>query len=49
MDATTGKQIYVYKEHRLSVSVIAWSPNGKYVVSAEGNTEGQTVAKVWTA
>jgi len=48
-DATTGKQIYVYKEHHLSVSVIAWSPNGKYIVSAEGNTQGQMVAKVWTA
>ena len=49
MDATTGKQIYLYKGHHLSVSVIAWSPNGKYIVSAEGNTQGQMVAEVWTA
>jgi WD40 repeat protein len=49
MDAITGKQIYIYNGHHLSVSVIAWSPNGKYIVSAEGNTEGQMVAEVWTA
>jgi len=49
LDAATDKQIYVYKGHHLSVSVISWSPNGKYIVSAEGNTQGQMVAKVWTA
>ncbi len=49
MDATTGKQTYVYKGHHLPVSVITWSPNGKYIASAEGNTRGQMVAKVWTA
>jgi WD40 repeat protein len=48
-DVTTDKQIYVYNGHHLHVSVIAWSPNGKYLVSAEGNTQGQMVAEVWTA
>jgi WD40 repeat protein len=49
MDTTTNKQIYVYKGHSLSVSVITWSPNGQYIASAEGNTEGNMVAEVWTA
>ena len=49
IDAITGKQIYVYKGHHLPVSVITWSPNGKYIASAEGNTQGLMVAKVWTA
>jgi len=49
IDATTGKQVYVYKEHHLSVSVIVWSPDGKYIASAEGNSGSNTVAKVWTA
>lgn len=49
IDAITGKQIYVYKGHHLPVCVITWSPNGKYIASAEGNTQGLMVAKVWTA
>lgn len=49
LDVTTGKVIYVYKGHRLAVSLIAWSPNGNYIASAEGNSQGQMVAKVWTA
>ena len=47
MNAVSGKRIYVYAGHRLPVSVIAWSPNGEYIVSGEGNT--QMVAKVWIA
>ena len=49
MDTITGKQTYVYKGHHLSVSVIAWSPDGEYIASAEGNSQGEMVAKVWTA
>ena len=49
IDAITGKRIYVYKGHHLSISVITWSPDGKYIASAEGNTQGLMVAKVWTA
>jgi len=32
-----------------SDGVMAWSPNGKYIVSGEGNTQGNMVARVWTA
>jgi len=49
MNAVSGKRIYVYAGHRLPVSVIAWSPNGVYIVSGEGNTQGRMVAKVWVA
>jgi WD40 repeat protein len=49
MNVATGKQIYAYKNHHYNVSVIAWSPNGKYIVSGEGNTMGNLVAKVWVA
>ncbi|HLG79130.1 MAG TPA: WD40 repeat domain-containing protein, partial [Ktedonobacteraceae bacterium] len=49
LDAATGKQVYAYSEHQSLVTVIAWSPNGKYIVSGEGQTKGQSVAKVWTA
>lgn len=33
----------------LGIRGLAWSPNGKYIVSGEGNTQGNMVAKVWTA
>jgi WD40 repeat protein len=50
VDATSGKQIYVYKGHHLLISTIAWSPNGQYIASAEGNILGRPmVAEVWTA
>ncbi|MDQ2717218.1 MAG: hypothetical protein M3Z08_20140, partial [Chloroflexota bacterium] len=49
IDASSGQQIYVYKGHQLNISELAWSPDGKYIVSAEGQTSGDTVAKVWTA
>lgn len=49
MDVSTGEQTYAYKEHHLPISVITWSPDGKYIASAEGLTQGDMVAKVWTA
>lgn len=49
IDVLTGKQLFVYKGHHVNVSIMAWSPNGKYIVSGEGNASGSTVAKVWTA
>ncbi len=49
IDVNNHQQVYVYKQHSLNVGALAWSPNGKYIVSGEGNTQGNMVAKVWTA
>ncbi|MBA2286335.1 MAG: PD40 domain-containing protein [Ktedonobacteraceae bacterium] len=49
IDASSGQQVYVYKGHQQNISELAWSPDGKYIVSAEGQTSGDMVAKVWTA
>lgn len=49
LDAQSGQTVYVYRQHKSIVGALAWSPNGKYIVSGEGNTEGNMVARVWTA
>lgn len=49
IDASTSKLVYEYKQMDGQVATIAWSPNGKYIVSGEGNTQGTCVARVWTA
>ena len=46
-DAATGKLVKQYVD--TGTGAQAWSPDGKYIVSGEGNTVGQMVAKVWTA
>ena len=48
-DVNTRQRVYVYKQHHLNIGAVAWSPDGKYIVSGEGNTMGNMVAKVWTA
>jgi len=35
--ATTGKQVTVYTGHQSTINAIAWSPDGKFVVSADGD------------
>jgi len=62
MDASSGQQIYAYKAPPASVITqggpLAWSPDGKYIVSAQGGGMGFTngkmtpvpgVALVWVA
>lgn len=49
LDANSGQKVYTYTEHKRNVCQLAWSPDGKYIVSGEGQTEGDTVAKVWSA
>jgi WD40 repeat protein len=62
IDASSGKQIYAYKAPPASVIMdgepLAWSPDGKYIVSAQGGGMGFTdgkmtqvpgVAQVWVA
>lgn len=48
-DVNIHQQVYAYKQHHLNIGALAWSPDGKYIVSGEGNTMGNMVAKVWTA
>lgn len=49
IDASTGKLVYEYTQMDKQVSTLAWSPDGHYIVSGEGNTNGACVARVWTA
>lgn len=49
IDASSGSPVFTYTGHHLNIAQLAWSPNGKYIVSGEGQTEGDMVAKVWTA
>jgi WD40 repeat protein len=57
MDVATGKQVYAYKslKKKNNTSLVAWSPDGKYIVSDESNTQinqgiqESAVAHVWIA
>lgn len=49
LDTTAYQQVYAFSSHQHHVSVIAWSPNSKYIASGEGNTDRNMVAKVWIA
>jgi WD40 repeat protein len=49
IDASTGKLVYEYTQMDKQVSTLVWSPDGHYIVSGEGNTDGSCVARVWTA
>ena len=39
----------VYKYSGVIYPALDWSPDGRYIVSGEGNTQGNMVAKVWVA
>jgi WD40 repeat protein len=50
IDVQSGQLVFTYRGHSAQVDVcqLAWSPNGKYIVS--GECQGQTtVVRVWTA
>src|SRR5439155_941117 len=49
LGANSAQNVFTYTDNKLNVCQLAWSPNGKYIVSGEGQTEGNMVAKVWTA
>ncbi|QBD76160.1 hypothetical protein EPA93_09120 [Ktedonosporobacter rubrisoli] len=50
LDSKSGQTLYTYEGHKANVCQLAWSPNGNYIVSGEGQTEAkEMVAKVWTA
>jgi WD40 repeat protein len=49
IDASTGRLVYEYTQMDKQVSTLVWSPDGHYIVSGEGNTDGSCVARVWTA
>ena len=44
-DATNGKQLLTYKEHRGHVNALVWSPDSKYLVSASDDG----TARIWNA
>lgn len=48
INATTDKQVYVYKGQHALVGLIAWSPNGRYIASSEEKTDENMVVKVWS-
>jgi WD40 repeat protein len=50
IDASTDKLVYEYnKQTNVPVSILAWSPNGKYIASVEGDANENSVVRVWTA
>lgn len=48
-DVRANQIIFTYNGHHNRIACLAWSPNGKYIVSGEGETSGNMVAKVWKA
>lgn len=50
LNAQTGKTIYTFTRNPNEVRTLAWSPNGKYIVSATGPGEmGPVEIQVWIA
>jgi WD40 repeat protein len=51
LDARSGRQVYIFHTKHLSqIAVIAWSPNGKYILSGEDTgAGGATIMEVWAA
>ena len=37
-DASTGKPVSIYRGHRQTVTTLAWSPNGKHIVSGSADS-----------
>ncbi len=36
-DATTGKHVFIYRGHALTVAALAWSPTGQFIASASSD------------
>jgi WD40 repeat protein len=53
LDVENGQSIYIYKQHKNTLAMLAWSPTGKYIISGEGDrgdgVVGNLVIRVWVA
>lgn len=48
IDATSGVQVALYTSQHLSIYAVSWSPDGRYLVSAEPGSTGNQIL-VWIA
>ena len=51
-DAASGGHVFTYRGHTDAVWGVAWSPEGKWIVSGSGNIDnggGDTTVRVWNA
>ncbi|HLH60693.1 MAG TPA: hypothetical protein VKV20_03340 [Ktedonobacteraceae bacterium] len=48
-NASHGKTLYTYHGHATEVRTLAWSPDSKYITSAEDSETGGGKVKVWVA
>ena len=49
IDATSGTQVAVYKSQYSSIYTVSWSPNGRYLASAEPGSTGGNQISIWIA
>jgi WD40 repeat protein len=48
IDATSGAQVALYKSQHPSIDTVSWSPDGRYLASAEASSTGSQIL-VWVA
>ena len=48
-DVATGKTYYTFTKNPFSIRVLAWSPNGQYIVSTDSPETSTSTIQVWIA
>jgi WD40 repeat protein len=48
-DVATGKTYYTFTKNPFSIRVLAWAPNGQYIVSADSPETSTSTIQVWIA